>query len=314
MIGEYTEKMKIVGDNLKNKEFVTTEGEVVKISKRDIELLALDVVNYSEILAGVDKETLANEKSKEILGKIKDQDTFQIFIKENCGSFYFNFYKRLVDKIEPQYLTRFLYLCTYLDYEGRLVQKRGNMNVSVKENELQFILRLSVRETFNTKKELIDKELIHIKDEIIYINNKYCKKGDIMKNGKVEKVRMFNCGIKDIYEMSTKTEHKKLALLFQLLPYINLRWNVICKNPEEELLENIKPYNIKELMELLNQTNVTRFKSSLLNLTVCNEAVVAINSNKYGELLTINPKVYYKGVDVDELNYLVGLFSLNREQ
>ena len=263
---------------------------------------------------GVIDSQKKKEKLKSVLDKMDEQNEFQLFIKDKCGSFYFNFYKRLLDKIETQYLTRFLYLCTYLDYEGRLVQKIGNKKICVKENELQFILKLSVRETFNTKKELIENGLMLVDNNMIYINPKYCRKGDIMKNNKVEKVRMFDMGIRELYEMASKTEHKKLALLIQLLPHINLRWNVICKNPEEEMLENIKLYSIKEITALLNQSNVTRLKRNLLNLTINNEAVMFINTNKYGELLTVNPKVYYKGVDISELKYLIGLFSINKDQ
>lgn len=262
---------------------------------------------------GVEDSQAKKEEKKDILDKIREQDEFQMFVKDNCGSFYFNFYKRLLNKLEPQYITRFLYLCTYLDYEGRFIQKVGNRNVCIKENELNVIFKLSVRETFNTKKELIDNELIFITDDVIYVNKKYCKKGDIMKNSSIEKVRMFDYGIKEIYESSSKTEHKKLALLFQLLPYINLRWNVVCKNPEEQNLENIKPYTIKELSKLLNQSNITRFRKSLLELTVCGEAVAMINTLRNKDLLTINPKIYYKGVDIEELSYLMGLFGINKD-
>lgn len=274
-----------------------------------------EIINNDEsyklgYLRGVEDSQKKKEENKNIVEMVHNQNEFQLYIKNNCGSFYFNFYKRLLDKIEPQYLTRFLYLCTYLDYEGRLVKKVGKIKVIIRESELQFILKLSRAETYNTKIVLINNNLIEIKDSVIYINQEYCRKGDIMKNSKVQKVRMFDDAIKELYETSTKTEHKRLALLFQLLPYVNLRWNVICKNPKEEILEEINPYSIKELMVLLEQTNITRFKKSLLDLTVNGESVIMFNKKKNGDLLTVNPKVYYKGVDIDELEYLIGLFSM----
>lgn len=87
-----------------------------------------EIINNDEsyklgYLRGVDDAQAKKEELKSVLDKINEQNEFQLFIKDTCGSFYFNFCKRLLDKIEPQYLTRFLYLCTYLDYEGRLVQK-----------------------------------------------------------------------------------------------------------------------------------------------------------------------------------------------
>lgn len=274
-----------------------------------------EIINSDEsyrlgYLRGVEDSQKKKEETKDIVEMVHNQNEFQLCVKNNCGSFYFNFYKRLLDKIEPQYLTRFLYLCTYLDYEGRLVKKVGKTNVIIRESELQFILKLSRAETYNTKIVLINNNLIEIKDSVIYINQEYCRKGDIMKNSKVQKVRMFDDAIKELYETSTRTEHKRLALLFQLLPYVNLRWNVICKNPKEEILEEIKPYSIKELMVLLEQTNITRFKKCLLDLTVSGESVIMFNKKKNGDLLTVNPKVYYKGVDIDELEYLIGLFGI----
>lgn len=308
-IGRWTEEVKVVRDNLKQFTYVTKDGEVVELHEDLLDELAMGTVNMAEELNNIDKPKLTDEQLEAMKYK-KDQNELQIFIKDNCGSFYFNFYQRLLDKIEPQYLTRFLYLCTYLDYDGRLITKKSNRNICIKENELQFILKLSRTETYNTKVLLIENNLIEIKDDVIYINTKYCKKGEIMKNSRVEKVRMFDETIKELYESSSKTEHKKLALLFQILPYINLRWNVICKNPKEEILDEIVPYSLKELMGTLNQSNITRFKNSLLDLTVNGEEVVMINKKKNGELLTINPKVYYKGVNKKELQYLIGLFSI----
>ena len=45
-----------------------------------------------------------------------------------------------------------------------------------------------------------------------------------MKNKKEEKVRMFENAIKSLYEQSKPSEHKSLALLFNILPKINLKW------------------------------------------------------------------------------------------
>ena len=53
-----------------------------------------------------------------------------------------------------------------------------------------------------------------------------------------------------------------------MLPYVNLKWNVICKDTTEELKENIKCYTLKELMQELGQTNITRFKNDLLIIII----------------------------------------------
>lgn len=311
MIGEYTEKMKIVSDSLKDKEFVTTEGEVVKISKRDIELLALDVVNYSEILAGVDKETLANEKSKEILGKIKDQDEFDKFVCSILGNFYFGFYKRIEDKIKPMNYVRFLYLCSYMDYQNRLVKRIGVKNFSIKENELEDILKLSRTECYKTKKELLESEMIIIDDDkSISINEKYCKKGKIIKNNMVSKIRIFNNGIKNLYENCNAKEHKKLAFLFDIIKYCHYDYNIICFNPSEELSDKIKVISVKELCSILGYKNITDFKRKMVNLKINSNPVFDIHNINNKEVIQINPSIYYNGNKLKELRSLCVVFDL----
>lgn len=311
MIGEYTEKMKVVSDNLKNKEFVTTEGEVVKISKRDIELLALDVVNYSEILAGVDKETLANEKSKEILEKIKDQDEFDKFVYSILGNFYFGFYKRIEDKIKPMNYVRFLYLCSYMDYQNRLVKRIGVKNFSIKEDELQEILRIGKTEYYNTKKELLDNEMIIVNDDkSICINENYCKKGKIVKNNMVSKIRIFNNGIKSLYESCNAKEHKKLAFLFDIIKYCHYDYNIICFNPSEELSDKIKTLSVKELCLELGYKNVTDFRRKMMNFKINNKPVFDIHTVNSKEVIQINPMIYYNGNKLDELRSVCVIFKL----
>ena len=300
MVGEFTEKIK-------------TYEQIAKANGVELTREVKNTITDLVVMEDQTKKQIEEfEKRSDIIDKIQSQNEFQSYVKEVCGSFYFNFYGDLLDKIEPQYLTRFLYLCTHLDYEGRLVKRVGKRNVVIDESELGFVLRLSRTETHNTKNVLIKNDLIKIERGIIYINSKFCKKGGVIKGCKVERSRMFDDTIKELYESCKKTEHKKLALLFRLLPYVNLRWNVICKNPTEEIFEEIEPYDVKELMTLLNQSNITRFKRSLLDLTVKDELAMCINTNKYGDLLTINPKVYYKGVNLEELKYLIGLFSIKR--
>lgn len=56
MIGEWTEKVKIISDNLKGTEVVTEEGEIVRLHKDAIGELAMEIVNYAEKLSGTDEK------------------------------------------------------------------------------------------------------------------------------------------------------------------------------------------------------------------------------------------------------------------
>lgn len=299
--GQYTDNVNNIKSVIKSNDFISKDGEIIDIHDSVLENISMDIANYMEHDSEV---KIATKEKQELMSKLNQDDEFKDYIKANYGSFYFYFYKRLLDKIEPQYLTRFLYLCTYANYKNKLIEDNKTRMIPICESELQYILGLSRRETHRTKMALLDYNLIIIKNDIIEVNSKYCKKGEIMKNKNIEKTRVFNNAIRELYEKSNPREHKKLALLFQILPYINLRWNVVCKNVNEEIKENIEYYSLKELMFLLGQTNITRFKNDLLNLTVGGESVVLIQLANKNNCILINPKIYYKGTQLDDLKYI----------
>lgn len=300
--GEYTNKVIDYKNITKQNNIITEDGELVRLHDQVYENLAMDFITYQEQQEELKRE---QEESKKFIEKRKEQNEFKEYIKAYYGSFYFYFYKRIIKSLEPQYLTRFLYLCTYINYDNLLVIDKTTRHIPIYEEDLSSILRLGKTETYKTKVALIKNDLVTIQENgIIKINNKFCKKGDIVKNKRIDKTRMFNNAIKELYEKALPKEHKKLALLFQMLPYVNLKWNVICKDTTEELKENINCYTLKELMQELGQTNVTRFKNDLLKLTVGGEPVVLIQLANKNSSILINPKVYYKGTKLEDIKYI----------
>lgn len=306
--GAYTSKVIDYKNIMKQNDFITKDGEIVDLHERTYENLAMDFIQYQEQQEEARRE---QKEKKEILEKINQQNEFKEYIKTFYGSFYFYFYKRIIKTLEPQHLTRFLYLCTYINYDNILIIDKTTRHIPIYEEDLQSILKVSRAESFRTKAALLNNNLISIQDNgIIKINDKFCKKGDIMKNNKIDKTRVFNNAIKELYEKSLPREHKKLALLFQMLPYINLKYNIICKNPDEEIQENINNYTLKELMQELGQTNITRFKNDLLKLTVGGEPVISIHLIGKSNCIVINPKVYYKGGELEDLTWIENLIKM----
>lgn len=307
MIGEWTEKVKIISDNLKGTEVVTEEGEIVRLHKDAIGELAMEIVNYAEKLSRTDKNTLISEEKRKILKMKEEQDLFQKRILETYGSFYFNFYKRV--KIEGQFLFRFIHLCSYMNYDNYLSDGRKLL----KEDDLQDLMLLGKTEYYKTKKYFTDKELIFIDDKgFVLINSKFCKKGEIHKTKCIEVIRMFNEAIQELYKKSLPREHKKLSLLIEILPYINYKYNIVCSNPEECDIKLIKPIKMMELCDMLgyNKGNSSRLKKQLFSLRVNDEKVIGIFEVEDTKAILINPRVYYKANKEEGLNYLEALFRL----
>ena len=68
----------------------------------------------------VEKKQEAQVNKAEGFAKKKKKDEFSQYINSNFGSFYFNNYMKLLKKLNNNtaLLFRFLYLCTYADYDG----------------------------------------------------------------------------------------------------------------------------------------------------------------------------------------------------
>lgn len=170
-------------------------------------------------------------------------------------------------------------------------------------------------EAYETIKYLFDKKLLIEDNEgNIKVNIKFCKKGKITKNQAKVGIRMFEEAIRELYLKSKPTEHNKLALFIKLIPYVNLKYNVICSNPEEENIEKINPLTMKAIADIAGYKNSNRFKKELLDLTVNESLAVVITETKYGKFVHINPTVYYKGTNKEDLKYLVNVCKLKRKK
>lgn len=264
-----------------------------------------------EYKEGYSQGVIDSQKKKEIIKDImemkEEQTDFHKRLLDTYGSFYFNFYKRI--KIEGQFLFRFIYLCSFMNYDGYLSDGRRLL----READFIDILLLGKSEYYKTKDYLLEKDLISINAEgLISVNSKYCKKGKINKTKVVEVIRMFNNGIQELYQKALPREHKKLAILLDILPYINYKYNIICYNPTEENIELIKPIKMPDLCEMLgyDRSNSSRIKKQLFSLRVSGEKVIGLWQVENVDALLVNPRVYYKGGEEKGLDYLEAIFRL----
>ena len=127
-------------------------------------------------LQGVIDSQVKKEIIKDVMEMKEEQTDFHKRLLDTYGSFYFNFYKRT--NIEGQFLFRFIYLCSFMNYDGYLSDGRRLL----RETNLRDLLMLGNTEYYKTKKYLLEKELIFIDDkELVSVNNKYCKKVKYIK-------------------------------------------------------------------------------------------------------------------------------------
>lgn len=246
-----------------------------------------------------------NKKEEDRKYKYIIKTEFDECLKNDFGNFYYYFYAKC--KIEPQYKFRFAYLCSYLDYKNNLGK--------ITEKDLKNILQLSERETLNTKKVLTENKLIIInKDKTISVKKSVAKKGSLKGMQKVDFTRIFNNGIKELYENSNPREHKKIALLLEILPYVNYKYNILCRNPQEQERDNLDIINITELCEIVgyNPKNTSRLKKDLFAIKINNEDAFKMVIGGSGNFFITNPRLNYKGNSNEGVKWLQDIFTIRK--
>ena len=257
-------------------------------------------------------EKADKEQHKKVNYVIKKQN--EQYLHNQLGNFYLYFYEVAKD-LEPQYLFRFIYLCTFMNYDGYLITGETKGTKKVIEKDLQKLLRLSERETRNTKNVLRDLGLLEIDDNgNIKINSSVAKKGAIKGIKKDDFSRVFIDGVRDLYENHKPIEHKRLGLFIKMLPYVNYHHNVLCSldTVQEREVVNINPLTFEEIAELIGYSTrqIKRFQQDLLSIRVMGKCVVLIAMRGNKTTVSINPCIYYKGNNIDDLKALINLFSM----
>lgn len=149
------------------------------------------------------------------------------------GYYYHLMYKKLLETNLPEnYAVRLLYLATYVNYDNCIVTGQGGSLHELNMKEVRELLDLSIPEAIRTVKYLKTKGfLIEHEDGAVYINSEFCNKGKTKIDDGT--TRLFEAGFRQLYKNVPPTSHKTMYLMVQILPYVNLHHNIICRNPLE---------------------------------------------------------------------------------
>lgn len=284
-----------------------------------------EVVTGEQIMCEVLQEKQeAHDRKLVGLNKRKSKEKLHITISGYLGSFNFSHYKEVLElmktdkgEFDGALAFRFIYLSTFMDFENNLRwgqsfrdKDRGYMM----EKDLGEVLGLSRNHVTKFKQRLIELKILSIdsKTGIMHIDARFCHKGKIKNSLKGESVRIFEDGIQKIYRNSLPKEHKRAGIFIQLLPYLNIQHNVLCFNIDEERAREINPLTIQDICTIIghNLKNARRLENELIKTTVGNEPVLMKHTKFSSTVYSINPKIFYKGNNIEELKALINLFDI----
>src|SRR5699024_1832486 len=102
------------------------------------------------------------------------------------------------------------------------------------------------------------------RQENLLIKYSQCKEIEPMTRKDKKDTRIYINTTRMLYEGCNPKKHKSLSYVFQLIPFMNTEFNIICENPNEKDLNKIKKLNMKNICELLklstDKKNMSRIK------------------------------------------------------
>lgn len=261
-------------------------------------------------------------RKKEYAEKDKLSKEFKDLQQEYLGSFIFYMFKdmqSLQNILTDADLVKFIYIGSYIKNNGALMM--DNNITYIDKKKLRHLLQVSDKPFKQFYDKLIENKLLLEKDNNLYINLNFFWRGkeNTYKNFTGNKLkdysRVYIKTIRQLYDNMPKNNHKRIAMVYKLLPYVNWKYNVLCKNIDETEKSNIDVLTIGDVVDLLSydKTHITRFKKDFYSLKYNNYNIfvsIQHEPNYLQSIILVNPLLFYRGNDIKELEYLITLFSL----
>lgn len=232
----------------------------------------------------------------------------------NCRDFIWILYdvsQELYPNIQPQDITRLMYIVTYLGYEGYLVYDN---HISMNKKGVYNKLNISRQQCDRFYQTMIDNNIFIEQNNKIYINQECFSRGRIYQAIKYKKdiIKLYTNTVRNIYEKIPVQSHKHFGYIFKILPFVNQQYNIVCKNPQEQKYSEIEPLSLDELCDIIHYTSKQRnkiIKELKTDFNINGQPLVrhiihkTMYKNGNTKMLFINPKIYHVGDKWKKLSF-----------
>jgi hypothetical protein len=182
-----------------------------------------------------------------------------------------------------------LVLQCYVDYDGgRIVNSEGR---ALATTEMMDVLQLrKKRQTFYDFLRACLESGVITKDEheSYYVNPRYHFRGTT-QNRMV--VRTYTAKIKQAYR---EVKAVDIGLMYRMIPFVHIKENALCANPNERDPKKIRWFNVKSLAEAIGVDEKT-LSRRLPHLKFAGEYVIMRHSLGSARKFSFNPRVFYRG-------------------
>lgn len=260
--------------------------------------------------------------------KAKNKCNIILSIDKSYFKFFISRFENIKD-LNPQTLTRLMYLSTYISYDNNYLKYNNGINIDKKS--MKALMKLGSRTFDSFYKEVIDKGYLIKEDDGYRINKKVIHKGrdDTRPLNEQERYnKIYINAMKKMYLSTKITQHKLLGYVFMMLPYVNIKYNILCTNPFEDNLDYIMPITMNDFCNSIGIgiNHISRFRKAIESIIfnfngreqhfMC--FILPANvDNKNNGMIMINPNVLYSK-SIIEREGMIELFftheSLNKSK
>lgn len=168
----------------------------------------------------------------------------------------------LWENLSEPTIGKLIFLSTFIDINNRLCFDGGwenNGQVIVRNSkpmskaDVKEILGVGDKTFYQFWDECVTAQAIIETEEGIFLPKKlvrFCDSSKINKS-KVRMIKVFKHAVRYMYENTDERSKKSLTNLYRLIPFINLKYNVLCANPFEQDKSNIRPLTAADICEKL---------------------------------------------------------------
>ena len=234
---------------------------------------------------------------------------------KRLGKFCFLAIENGFSEIPPATVARLVYLSTFLRYgtDSLYLTKRTQM----KKDHLPKVMGMSATTAFRFMKEVVPQYLRVDESGNLHLSDQIFRCGGMGKNNKNRAYqKVYIDMVRNLYERTRLSNHKELGYIFAMMPYINIEYNVLCKNPYEKDIERIELLSVREFCEAIGHSYSTasrlretyskiRFPVDGADEQFCK--FVTDGNDLDDAWIFINPRILYSGTS-PELVKILGKF------
>jgi len=260
------------------------------------------------------------EQSTELRENVETQ-------KELCGDFYWTLFdvrEEYYPEVSDSLLAKIVYLITYMDYETNLLVVQDSSTSPKRpmlKKDVASVIRL-YRTKFNKfwTEMLATGIIVEEPDGKLRVSPLFCK-GSLTRKNKAA-MKVFTHAVRYMYENIDVRSHQYIAYLFRLIPYINLRYNVLCQNPLETDKSEIVRMTARDMCHILgvDDTQVVRFMKHILRKLVFVDkkgdkrsvllCLVDSKNDVLRSFVLVNPQFYAGYISKEEMLNILDEFEV----